>query len=113
VRIVGDGDAFAAFMRSVDDAKDSLELRTHQECFIRGHRDTTYTLLPSLFSKRDRTGEEFWRFLGRGRWVSSTGLLRNRPGPRRRPSPRPSLQAFVLDYVRAEPFIVLLNCVCP
>jgi len=55
-----DWSKFADFMRQVEHAKESFELRSHQECFFRGHRDTTYKLQPSLFRQGHRTYEEYW-----------------------------------------------------
>jgi hypothetical protein len=53
---MGNWDEFAAFMGAVQDAKDILELRPHQECFFRGHLHTGYKLLPSLFQARQQNG---------------------------------------------------------
>jgi hypothetical protein len=54
-------DAFAEFMRAVESAKNSLRLRPHQECFYRGHSNTNYKLLPSLFRQGERSVEEYWK----------------------------------------------------
>jgi hypothetical protein len=53
--------AFTAFVEAVQEARDGLQLRSHQECFYRGHNDTNHQLLPSLFRKRDRTPEQYWK----------------------------------------------------
>jgi len=58
---MGNWDEFAAFMGAVQDAKDILELRPHQECFFRGHLHTGYKLLPSLFRQGNRTDEAYWK----------------------------------------------------
>jgi len=52
-------DEFATLMQGIEDARNDLNLRSHQECFYRGHRDTAYNLLPSLFRQSNRTHEEY------------------------------------------------------
>lgn len=54
-------DDFAAFVRSVDDARQSLGIRPHQECFFRGHSDGSYKLLPSLFRQGVKTAKDYWQ----------------------------------------------------
>lgn len=44
-------------MQNVQQARDGLGLRSHQECFFRGHADTGYQLKPSLF--RDVSSSEY------------------------------------------------------
>jgi hypothetical protein len=53
--------SFADFMAVVQRARDALRLREHQDPFFRGHSDSSYTLLPSLFRQTCcKTDEEFW-----------------------------------------------------
>jgi hypothetical protein len=49
-------------MNSISAAQGGLGLHSHQDVFFRGHSDSRYTLLPSLFRQRD-TGEKdyYWR----------------------------------------------------
>jgi hypothetical protein len=50
---------FAEFMNAMRAELDSLELRSHQECYFRGHADSEYKLLPSLYRSRDRTPDDY------------------------------------------------------
>jgi hypothetical protein len=52
---------FADFIQNVQDVANGLDLRSHQECFFRGHRDSAYKLLPSLFRQGDKTLDEYWK----------------------------------------------------
>ncbi len=52
---------FVAVVDEVRAARQSLGLRSHQECFFRGHRDSDYKLLPSLFRQGTRNLEEYWK----------------------------------------------------
>ena len=52
---------YSEFMESVDEARESLNLRGHQECFFRGHSNAEYRLLPSLFRQGSRTPDEYWK----------------------------------------------------
>jgi len=56
-----DWNAFAEFMESLHLARASLNLRSHQECFFRGHSNSAWKLVPSLFRRYDRTAEEYWK----------------------------------------------------
>src|SRR6266568_3385343 len=52
---------FAAFIEKAQEVRRSLDLRPHQECFFRGHRDTAYKLTPSLLRQGPKTSEEYWQ----------------------------------------------------
>jgi hypothetical protein len=71
--------AFAEFMQSVQNAKAALGLRTHQDCFFRGHSHSDYQLKPSLFRDKGRSWHEarkverrsFFEFRARARELYS------------------------------------------
>ncbi|HEY5960207.1 MAG TPA: FRG domain-containing protein [Polyangiaceae bacterium] len=46
-------------MNRVELERSSLGLRSHQECFFRGHANSDFQLLPSLYRRRDRTYDEY------------------------------------------------------
>lgn len=48
---------FSTFVETILQAKDSMKLRPHQDAFYRGHRDTTYKLLPSLYRQNISEGD--------------------------------------------------------
>jgi hypothetical protein len=52
---------FADFLREVQITRDRLQLRPHQECYYRGHSDTNFELLPSLFRGPHRADDEYWK----------------------------------------------------
>jgi hypothetical protein len=52
---------FADFLRDVQNVKNGLELRPHQECYYRGHSDTKFRLLPSLFRGLRTDDDECWK----------------------------------------------------
>jgi hypothetical protein len=54
-------DFFAAFMDSIENAKDGLGLRPHQDAFFRGHSKSNFTLLPSLFRQDCKSADEYWK----------------------------------------------------
>jgi hypothetical protein len=58
---MSDWDAFAEFMQQVEAEKNGLELRSHQECFFRGLRDSGFSLLPSLYRNCDRSWDHYWQ----------------------------------------------------
>lgn len=58
---MGDWIEFSSFMQDVKDSVKSLGLRPHQECYFRGHLDTTFKLLPSLFRQGEKTSDEYWK----------------------------------------------------
>jgi hypothetical protein len=56
---MADWDEFAKFIEQVRAATGVLGIRSYQDPFFRGHRDTKYRLLPSLFRQGARTYEEY------------------------------------------------------
>ena len=58
---MNDWQAFANFMNLIEEAKTGLKLQPHQECFYRGHANTNYQLLPSLFRQNQKSEEDYWK----------------------------------------------------
>lgn len=53
--------ALADLMHQVQEARVSLGVRPHQECFFRGHAQLDYKLVPSLYRRGDRGPEQYWK----------------------------------------------------
>jgi hypothetical protein len=53
--------AFTSFLEQVELARESLNLRAHQECFFRGHSDVSYQLKPSLYRNTAISSEACWK----------------------------------------------------
>ena len=68
--------AFAELMNSMHEAKGRLSLRPHQDPFYRGHTDTTFKLLPSLFRQRRTTEEDYYWRLERRTFFQFRALAR-------------------------------------
>jgi hypothetical protein len=52
---------FACVVDEVREARAGLGIRDRQECFFRGHRDSKYELLPSLYRQGTKSFEEYWK----------------------------------------------------
>ncbi len=74
--------AFGHFMDEIQRSRADLNLRSHQECYFRGHADRKYQLKPSLFRDEHRTEEEhlkverrsFFEFRTRARQLYSSDI---------------------------------------
>jgi hypothetical protein len=57
--------SFGKFMQDVQEARDGFGLRSHQECFFRGHGDSGFQLKPSLFRDAGRSEHQTQKVEGR------------------------------------------------